>query len=155
MRYMFTFLVLLCTMSALGQAVFPKGFKLIKADNLTGSDDRYSNGKEVFQMHMYFRSYDGDYNWNDDKYKQHIAESTGYPMYRTKDSLLWGTGKVDGYYSYTVIDWHGETFELFSQNNDAGFSYYSKWLIEAIRDYRKRGKVFMFERRFRMLYTTK
>lgn len=151
MKYFFSFLLLLYTMHTLGQASFPKGFKLIEGDNLTGEDDRYSNGKDVFQMHMYFRSYDGDYSWNDDKYKQHIAEGIGYPLYRTMDSLLWGTGKINGFYSYMVVDWNGEVFELFSKYNDADFSYYSKWLIASIREYRKRGKMFMFPRRLRMI----
>lgn len=102
-------------------------------------------------MHFYFRSYDADFSWNDDKYKQHIAEGIGYPIYRTTDSLLWGTGKVDGYYSYVVVDWHGEVFELFSKFNDANVSSYSKWLISSIREYRKRGKWFMFARRYRLL----
>jgi len=151
MKCFFSFLILLYAMTTLGQASFPKGFKLIKGDNLTGEDDRYSDGKDIFQMHFFFRSYDGDCTWNDEKYKQHIAESIGYPMYRTTDSLLWGTGKIDGYYSYVVVDWHGEVFELFSKYNDADFSYYSKWLISSIREYRKRGKMFMFLRRFHLI----
>lgn len=150
MKCFFSFFFLLYAMTTLGQASFPKGFKLIATDNPMGEDDRYSNGKDVFQMHFYFRSYDGDYTWNDDKYKQHIAEGIGYAMYRTADSLLWGTGKIDGYYSYVVVDWHGEVFELFSKYNDADFSYYSKWLISSIREYRKRGKMFMFAKRFRL-----
>jgi hypothetical protein len=72
-------------------------------------------------------------------------------MYRTTDSLLWGTGKIDGYYSYVVVDWNGEVFELFSKYNDTDFSYYSKWLIISIREYRKRGKMFMFQRRFHLI----
>ncbi|PUZ20882.1 hypothetical protein GA0116948_1182 [Chitinophaga costaii] len=101
-------------------------------------------------MHFYWRGFDGDYTWNDDNYKKFMTDGTGYPMYRTTDSLLWGTGKVDGYYSYTVVDWSGDIFELFSKDNDADFSYYSKWLISSIRAYRKRGKIFMFPRRFRL-----
>jgi hypothetical protein len=77
MKYFFTFLFLLYAMTTLGQASFPKGFKLIEGDNSTGEDDRYSNGKDIFQMHFYFRSYDGDFTWNDNKYKQHIAEGIG------------------------------------------------------------------------------
>ncbi|RBL92436.1 hypothetical protein DF182_07595 [Chitinophaga flava] len=138
-------------MATLGQASFPKGFKLIKGDNLSGEDDRYSNGKDVFQMHFYFRSYDGDYKGNDEKYKQHITESIGYPVYKTTDGLLWGTGKTGEYYSYLVVDWSGEVFELFSKDNDADFSYYSKWLISSIREYHKKGKMFMFPRRFRLI----
>jgi len=150
MKYVFNFLFLLCAMQAFGQASFPEGFKLIKGDNGTGDDDRYSNGKDVFQMHMYFRSYEGDFTWNDDNYKKHIEGA--YPLYRTADSLLWGTGKIDDYYSYTVVDWHGEVFELYSEQNDADFSKYSKWLITSIREYRKKGKKFMFARRFNLLY---
>ncbi|WP_143059114.1 hypothetical protein [Chitinophaga arvensicola] len=103
-------------------------------------------------MHFFFRTYDDDFNWNDEKYKQHIADCMGYPMYRTTDSLLWGTGKMNGYYSYVVVDWNGEVFELISEQNDADFSYYSKWLISSIREYRKRGKMFMFLTRFRLIH---
>ncbi|WPV67153.1 hypothetical protein [Chitinophaga sp. LS1] len=151
MKHFFCFLFLLYTIPTLGQASFPKGFKLIEGDNMTGEDDRYSNGKDVFQMHFYWRSYDGDFTWNDDKYRQYIAEGIGYPVYQTKDSLLWGTGKVNGYYSYVVVDWNGEIFELFSKENDADFANYSKWLISSIREYRKKGKKFMFARRFRLI----
>ncbi|RFS20507.1 hypothetical protein DVR12_18230 [Chitinophaga silvatica] len=148
MKYIFSFLFLFCVTTALGQTSFPAGFKLIKGDNPMGDHDRYSNGKYVFQSHLYWRSYD-DYTWNDEKYKQYVAEGLGYPFYQTKDSLLWGTGKTtDGLYSYSVVDYNGEVYELFSQYNDADFSKYSKWLISSIREYRKQGKVFIFPRRF-------
>ncbi len=112
-----------------------------------GEDDRYSNGKEVFQTHLYWRSYD-HYIWNDEKYKQYVADGMGFPFHQTRDSLLWGTGKTaDGFYSYAVVDWGGEVFELFSKYNDTDFSYYSKWLITSIREYRKKGKRFIFARR--------
>jgi len=146
MKYFFSFLFLLYAMISLGQASFPKGFKLIEGDNPMGEDDRYSNGKDVFQTHLYWRSYD-NYTWNDEKYKQYVAEAYGFPLYRTTDSLLWGTGKTDGLYFYVVVDWGGEVFELFSKYNDADFSYYSKWLISSIREYRKKGKWFIFPRR--------
>lgn len=152
MKYLFSFLFLLYAITTLGQASFPKGFKLIKGDNTTGEDDRYSNGKDVFQMHFFFRAYDSDYNWNDDNYKKFMAEAFGYPMYRTTDSLLWGTGKIGEYYSYVVVDWHGEIFELVSDYSDADFSFYSKWLLSSIRAYRKKGKVFMFPTRCHLYY---
>jgi hypothetical protein len=146
MKYFFSFLFLLHAMTTLGQASFPKGFKLIEGDHPMGEDDRYSNGKDVFQTHLYWRSFD-NYTWNNEKYKQYVAESYGFPLYRTTDSLLWGTGKNDDLYFYVVVDWGGEVFELFSRNNDADFSYYSKWLISSIREYRKKGKWFIFPRR--------
>lgn len=152
MKFLFTSLFLLYAMTTLGQASFPKGFKLIKSDTPTGEDDRYSNGKDGFQMHFFSRAYDNEYSWNDDNYKKFMSESFGFPMYRTTDSLLWGTGKIDDYYSYVVVDWHGEIFELYSKYNDADFSLYSKWLLSSIREYRKKGKVFMFETRYRLYY---
>ncbi|WP_440135669.1 hypothetical protein [Chitinophaga sancti] len=138
-------------MTTVAQAVFPAGFKLIKGDNLSGEDDMYTNVKDVFRIHTYWRSYEGDYTWNDENYRKFMSESVGYPMYRTKDSLLWGTGKLDGFYSYTVVDWSGEIFELYSKENDADFATYSKWLISSIREYRKKGKKFMFARRLHMV----
>ncbi|MGF6846535.1 hypothetical protein QFZ51_001770 [Chitinophaga sp. W3I9] len=146
MKYFFSFLFLLYVMTGLGQASFPKGFKLIEGDNPMGEDDRYSNGKDVFQIHLFWRAYD-NYTWNDDKVKQDIAKGYGFPIYRTTDSLLWGTGKTDDLYFYIVVDWGGEIFELFSRDNDADFATYSKWLISSIREYRKKGKWFIFPRR--------
>jgi len=49
--------------------------------------------------------------------------------------------------SHVVVDWGGEVFEFFSKYNNADFSYYSKWLISSIREYRKKGKWFIFPRR--------
>lgn len=147
MKYYVSFFFLLLTLHTCGQAVFPKGFKLIAGDHPLGEDDRYSNGKDVIQTHLFFRSYD-NYEWNDDKVKKEISEGYGFPLYRTADSLLWGTGKKDELYFYIVVDWGGEIFELFSRQNDADFSTYSKWLISSIRDYRKKGKWFVFPRRF-------
>lgn len=147
MRYYFSFLFLLFAMNTFAQATFPPGFKLIAGDNPMGEDDRYSNGKDVFQTHLFFRSYD-NYEWNDDKVKEQISKGYGFPVYRTTDSLLWGTGKSGELYMYIVVDWGGEIFELFSRQNDADFSTYSKWLLTSIRDYRKKGKAFVFPRRF-------
>ena len=146
MKYFFSFLFLLYAMTTVGQASFPKGFKLIKGDNPMGEDDRYSNGKDVFQTHLFWRAYD-NYLWNDDKVKQDIEGGYKFPIYRTADSLLWGTGKNNGLYFYVVVDWNGEIFELFSEDNDADFATYSKWLITSIRAYRKKGKWFIFPRR--------
>lgn len=146
MKYFFSFFFLFYAMTTLGQASFPKGFKLIEGDNPMGEDDRYSNGKDVIQTHLFWRGYD-NYTWNDDKVKQDIAKGYGFPIYRTTDSLLWGTGKTGELYFYVVVDWGGEIFELFSRDNDADFANYSKWLISSIREYRKRGKWFIFPRR--------
>jgi hypothetical protein len=147
MKYYVSFFFLLLAMHTFGQASFPKGFTLIAGDHPLGEDDRYSNGKDVFQTHLFFRSYD-DYTWNDDKVKKRISEGYGFPVYRTADSLLWGTGKKGELYTYIVVDWGGEIFELFSRVNDADFSTYSKWLLTSIREYRKQGKWFVFPRRF-------
>lgn len=152
MKFFVSFLFLLYAATALGQASFPKGFKLIKGEHPIGEDDMYSNGKDAFQMHFFSRAYENDYSWNDDGYKQFMTESFGFPMYRTKDSLLWGTGKINNYYSYVVVDWHGEIFELFSDYNDADFSFYSNWLLSSIREYRKKGKVFMFQKMYEFYY---
>lgn len=146
MKSYFIFFFLLLTMHTFGQASFPKGFKLIKGDHPLGEDDRYSNGKDVFQTRLFFRSYD-NYTWNDDKVKQQISQGYGFPLYRTADSLLWGTGKRDELYFYIVVDWGGEILELFSRENDADFSTYSKWLITSVREYRKKGRLFIFPRR--------
>lgn len=146
MKYLFGLLMLLFATSAFGQAVFPTGFKLIEGSHPLGEDDRYTNGKDAFQTHLYWRSFD-DYKWNDDQYKKYVADAYGFELYRTKDSLLWGTGVNEGFYTYVVVDWGGEVFELYSKVNDADFSTYSKWLLSSIREYRKQGKWFIFPRR--------
>lgn len=147
MKYFFCFLCLLCTLTTVGQISFPRGFKLIQGDNISGEFDKYSDGKDVFEAHLLFRPY-GDCTWNDDRFKQYVTDAFGFPFYRTQDSLLWGTGKVNGYYSYVVVNWGGEATELSSRVNDADFAYYSKWLINAIREYRKKGKMFIFPGRY-------
>lgn len=58
-----------------------------------GEDDRYANGKDVFQTHLFGRAYD-NYIRHDDKVKQDIAKGYGFPIYRTADSLLWGPEKL-------------------------------------------------------------
>lgn len=143
MKYFFSFLFLFYAMTTLGQVSFPNGFKLIEGDNLMGEDDNYSNGKDVFRTYPLFRSFD-DYTWNDDKFKQYVVDYFGFPFYRTKDSLLWGTGQKGGFYSYVVVDKGGQGFELYSQYNDTDFANYSKWLITSMREYRKKGKLFVF-----------
>lgn len=146
MKYLFIFLFLFYVKTTVGQITFPKGFKLIAGDNLTGEDDRYTNGKDVFLTYPLFRPFD-NYTWNDDQFKQYVTDYFGFPFYRTKDSLLWGTGQRGKFYSYVVVSQGGQGFELSSQYNDTDFSNYSKWLINTMRDYDKKGKAFMFPMR--------
>ncbi|MBC9931193.1 hypothetical protein [Chitinophaga qingshengii] len=141
MKYFFSLLFLLCAVPTSAQISFPKGFKLIEGENWAGEDDRYSNGKYVFQTRFLFRHYE---IWNNDQVRQDLSKGYGFPFYQTQDSLLWGTGKDGGFYSYVVVTWNGEAIELFSKDNDADFANYSKWLITTIREYRKKGKVFSF-----------
>lgn len=146
MKHFFALVFLLYATTTIGQITFPAGFRLLKGSTALGEDDLYTNGRYFLQSHLLFRSYD-EYSWNDEKFKLYVSGTFGYPFYRTKDSLLWGTGKIAKSYSYIVVDWGGEAFELFSEYSDAGFSYYSTWLLSSIRDYRRSGKRFVFPRR--------
>jgi hypothetical protein len=134
--------ILFCGLIASAQLKFPKGLHLVDGGNLSGQDYIYTNGKNFFQSHQIFRDY--DYRGNDEEVKKKVTDFFGYTFYLTKDSLLWGTGKREGYYSYAIVSWGGDIFELYSKYNDRGFSNYSKWLIDTIRNYRKKGKLIMF-----------
>jgi hypothetical protein len=133
MRTTITILYLLLSTCAFSQLKFPKEFKLIKGDNGTGADDIYTNGKYYFDCHNLFNGgSDFDYKNNDNATKNYIADFFGFPFHITKDSLYWGSGKYQNYYSYVVVT-EGEVLELYSKYNDSRFSYYSTWLLSAVR----------------------
>ena len=136
-------MLLFCSIAGSAQTVFPKGFRQIKDDDACGENDVYTNRRYSFLDHKIFRPYD-NYIWNDEAYCRFASGYFGFPLHPTKDSLLWGTGRKDSLYSYVVVDWGGEAYELISYHNDSGFSMYSKWLITTIRNYRKKGKHFIF-----------
>jgi hypothetical protein len=143
MKLFFTFSLILITYCASAQLSFPKGFELIKGENLTGEDDVYSNGKYSFLVHEVFRAYDS-YKDNDERFAKFVGNSFGFRFYLTKDGLCRGTGKVKGIYSYVVVTWDGVAIELSSVYKDTDFSNYSKWLLSTVRKYRKEGKPIMF-----------
>jgi hypothetical protein len=128
---------------ASAQLSFPKGFKRVKGENLTGVDDVYSNGRYSFQTHRVSVAYD-QYTGNDEAFSRYVSTDFGFPFHRTKDGLLWGTGKSGGFYSYIVVDWSGDAFELFSKYDDEGFSFYSRWLLSTIRGMHREGKMIIF-----------
>jgi hypothetical protein len=74
-----------------------------------------------------------------------LGKNFGFPFHRTKDSLFWGTGKGNGVYAYVVFG--GELVALYSEYNDRGFSYYSKWHLSTLRKYRYSQKM-LFPPRF-------
>jgi len=146
MRIILTILFVISSSIAFSQLKFPKEFKLIKGDNGAGDDDIYTDGQYAFDTHQLFRDY--DYHGNDDSVKSYMTDFFGFPFKITKDSLCWGTGKKDGFYSYVVVTWQAEVFELYSVHNDSKFSYYSNWLLSTIREYKKEGKDPYFPRTF-------
>ena len=133
MKSIFCLILSLYAVNTWGQVPFPKGFRLIKGESLVGSDDAYTNGKYTFIVHTT--------GWIEDSanYAEVLAESFGFPFRQTKDSLYWGTGKNKNLYSYVV--YAGELVELYSEYNDSGFSYYSKWLLSTLRKYRYSKKM--------------
>ena len=144
MKIFFSLLLLFCAISTSAQLSFPQGFKQIMGENGTGIEDVYTNGRYSFLTRRQPVSYD-DSVWNNTKFQQQYFSAVfGFPFYRTKDSLWWGTGKVGNFYSYVVADRGGSPIELTSMYNDSGFSYYSKWLLSTIREYRRKGKIIMF-----------
>jgi hypothetical protein len=142
MRTIFLFSFLLLAGCASAQLSFPKGFRLVDGGNLSGQDDVYTNGRYSFQTHQLFREY--DYKGNDEGVKKVVRDFFKFPFYLTKDSLCWGTGKMEGLYSYVVVTWDREIIELSSPYNDKGFSDYSKWLLTTVRNYRRERKLIMF-----------
>lgn len=148
-KYCLAFVLLFSAIAASAQIVFPKGFKQIKGERGSGLDDVYTNGKYSFQLHresFFYDMMDGSdgYKCNDERFRKYVSGQFGFPFLTTKDSLLVGTGKLNDHYSYIVAGWGGDAVELMSYNNDAGFSRYSIWLLTSIREYRKKGKAFMF-----------
>src|SRR5689334_14473068 len=120
MKALFFAFIFLSAGNILGQIPFPKGFRLVKGESTVGLDDVYTNGKYVFQTHR-----TGAYP--DSNITKALNESFGFQFHQTKDSILWGTGRVNNGFSYVVFG--GELIELSSPKNDSGFSYYSKWLL--------------------------
>lgn len=147
MKVLFTTLLLLLATTSFSQLSFPKGFHLVPGENLSGDDDVYTNGKYSFDTHKIFRDY--DYKGNDEGVRKYVTDFFGFPFHLTKDSLCWGTGKSNNLYCYIVVTKSAEVIELYSATNDAGFSYYSKWLLDTIRKYEKEGKVAIFPMRMR------
>ena len=109
MKFPFSLFLLFYTTSSFAQLSFPKGFKRIKGENLTGIEDIYSNGRYSFQARNLAPNNESE--WNDKKFQKFLSEDFGFPFYQTKDSLLWGTGKVGDYYSYIVVDWGGQAYD--------------------------------------------
>jgi len=134
MRLLLAFLLIIICNSAYSQIRFPKNFKLIKGDNGIGSDDVYTDSKYSFDTYNFFNEgIDFEFKNNDDSTKKYLRGICGFTFHITKDSLYWGTGIYQpGFYSYIIVV-DGEVLELYSKYNDAGFSYYSKWLLSAIR----------------------
>ena len=149
MKLCLAFILLFCAIAGSAQIVFPKGFRRIAGERGSGLDDVYTNGRYSFQFYRESFFYDmaegsDGYKWNDERFRGYVSGGFGFPFVTTKDSLLVGTGKIDDHYSYIVVGWGGEAYELTSDNNDAGFSTYSIWLITTMREYRRTGKLFMW-----------
>jgi hypothetical protein len=138
MRILLTVIFIFISTISFSQIRFPKGFKLVKGDNGTGRDDIYTDGKYNFDTHQLF--VDVDFKINSDSTRKYLSNFFGFPFCLTKDSLCWGTGTKQGLYTYVVVTASGDNIELYSKFNDSTFSYYSKWLISTIREYRKEGK---------------
>ena len=115
-------------LTAQGQIPFPKGFRLVKGESLSGKDNECTNGRYTFQA---FRV-----GWLDDD--TDLVKTYGF--HQTKDSLFWSTGKSDGVYFYEV--YNGELIKLSSPYNDKGFAHYSKWLLSIMRKYHHSGMLF-------------
>lgn len=118
----FCFLILLfSTVDGFAQIAFPKGFRLVKGEALSGEEDSYTDGRYTFQV---FRT-----GWLEAD--SDLKKTYGY--HQTKDSLYWSTGKSEGRYFYKV--YNGELVQVCSRYNDSGFSAYSKWLLSTMRKY--------------------
>jgi hypothetical protein len=136
--FILTVLFISFSSASFSQIRFPKEFKLVKDETGPVGYDEYTNGRYSFDRHRLF--VEVEYKPFNDSVKNFLSNYFGFPFHITKDGLYWGTGKANGLYSYVVITWESENIELYSQHNDSGFSYYSKWLLATIRDYRKKGK---------------
>ena len=69
-----------------------------------------------------------------------FEENLKTKLQKTKDDLYWSTGSVDnGYYYIVIVPSILTSFKLFAEKNDIGFSNYSKWMLNQIREGRKTG----------------
>ena len=143
MRLLFLLISISFSPTVFSQLKFPDGFKLVKGENGSGRDDYFTNGKYGFTTTNFFA--DHDYKMNDDSVKKFISSAFGFPFKTTKDGFYWGTGSQDGFYEYVLIaPPYGEVYELSSKYNGQGFSKYSIWLLNTIREYRRKGKNYSF-----------
>ena len=127
MKPLFCLFLLFYTINTLAQIPFPKGFRLVKGEALSGKDDVRTNGRYTFQVSRT--------GWLEND--EDLVKTQGF--HRTKDSLYWSTDKKDGVYFYKV--YNGELVEIYSQYNDKEFAYYSKWLLSTMRKYHHSEKL--------------
>jgi hypothetical protein len=136
----------LFSVPAYSQIKFPKEFKLVRGERGSGADDEYTNGKYTFDTNMMFVSYEG--SQEADSIKDYLINSYHFPFYTTKDGIFWGTGKSEEFYFYVVVTPQKHLIELYSRNNDSGFSNYSTWLLTTVRSYLQKGRDPYFPLRF-------
>lgn len=112
------------------QIKLPKGFKCILGENHP-NESYFTDGQ--FSFHTYPWGHDG---LEGEKSIEVIEENYDHKIKfnKTKDNLFWATGKIDGLYMYIIITKELFQFTLHSDNNGPQFSYYSKWMLQQIRN---------------------
>jgi hypothetical protein len=124
------------TTKALSQINVPIKFNLVKGKSPAGRDDYYTDGKYCLAMDTPFQADrpetdQGRLTMLDGEYNLHFRE--------TSDGLYYGTGFSRGAYRYIVIARYF-SYEVFSKFNDKGFSDYSAWLLNILRDSIRKGR---------------
>jgi len=124
------FITLLLCNASYSQIKLPAGFKFQEKELHVGNI--YSDG--VYTISIYPYGHDGFEL--DDLIKNTDKMSVKKPIH-TKDDLYIWTGEEEGLYYYQIL-LPQSLFQLrlSSKINDEKFSYYSKWLLQQVREKR-------------------
>ena len=122
------------------QIKLPKGFRCILGENHP-NESYFTDGQ--FSFLTYPWGHDGLSGKEvidaiEDIYNHKIKFN------KTRDNLYWATGKIDQNFVYIIVVEQSFQFTLSSDNNGPQFSYYSKWLLQQIRNNLKANREIYF-----------
>jgi hypothetical protein len=132
MKSIILFILLLFSTAAYSQIKLPSNFKLIEKEIYIGNI--YSDG--IYTITIYPFAHDG-FELDD-----LIQMSVKKPIH-TKDDIYILSGEEDGIFYYRILLPQSlYQISLSSKVNDKKFSYYSKWLLNQVRDKRKKPSIY-------------
>lgn len=124
------------TIKAHSQINVPIKFNLVKGESPAGRDDYYTDGRYCLAMGTPFQA---DHPSTDRACISMLNGEYDLHFAKTNDGLYYATGFSRGAYRYIVIA-SGFSYEVFSKFNNKGFSDYSTWLLNILRDSIRKGR---------------